>query len=728
MVKIIAPSSPFSKKQSKGLFSGIKKIFIKNKHDDLITTHITSSKEFNTKIDTQSNDDSSDSQINVDSNLNKKSITNQVLNQSNLEPVIPEFKDNTADFDKNKFLEEFKEIDQYFDKLKDIDIEKHAIDEELKQPLANNLHEINNEKHFLDALKEIEQDIQIKDSKPKSLDEIADTKKQDIDKLREALGLVSKESERDLKIKKFKEQLFNESTELITDVDKLEDVKDAVTVSLEDLAKDISLKNSFDAKVSPDKAFVFFDNTKIYSLSELKQKLLLNSDEFFNTYVDEKHNDFANWIRYALGEPELADIINRCKTREELIGVLIELEKKDLLTIINEKQNEFLEQEKHIAQNLSESISKSSQINQELNKIENEKKEISQTESELEKLKTDYKIKLKQLEVKQQELDKLIIKNQNLNKELESKLNELNIKIKQKYDELKKEFDTAMHLREKELKTAENEFLKHVEQDNKNIDEFRQKLLKENQDFKKKLEEDYLKKKNDLEKEFNSRFIELEKSFEDKKKFLEEQYSEKQQRLEQEKIDFRNEQREINDLYNSKLKELHVEEEKIYGLQRELKKQELKLISKENELQNKLNELSRKIIESKEIDSKIQQDINKNKETLLKIKQEQAELDNKRLELEKKGFEMYLKEKLNELKESKFKKPEKLNVLKNKEIYRLIDLCRKQINASELNKAQETYSKIRELFYTLNVDEEEKDMLFNTIKELYADINIKLIS
>ncbi|MEM3126790.1 MAG: transketolase C-terminal domain-containing protein [Candidatus Woesearchaeota archaeon] len=68
--------------------------------------------------------------------------------------------------------------------------------------------------------------------------------------------------------------------------------------------------------------FVLKSGEKIYSLHELYYSLKKMSDDIFNHHVNDKKNDFANWIKDSFKDQKLADAIKKSKTKEAIIAVV----------------------------------------------------------------------------------------------------------------------------------------------------------------------------------------------------------------------------------------------------------------------------------------------------------------------------------------------------------------------------------------------------------------------
>ncbi|MBN1503216.1 hypothetical protein JW930_06775 [Candidatus Woesearchaeota archaeon] len=63
-------------------------------------------------------------------------------------------------------------------------------------------------------------------------------------------------------------------------------------------------------------------NKRLKSVKELLEEMRIISDDVFRHYVGEQHNHFVNWIRHTINDEELADSLERVKSREKTIEVI----------------------------------------------------------------------------------------------------------------------------------------------------------------------------------------------------------------------------------------------------------------------------------------------------------------------------------------------------------------------------------------------------------------------
>ncbi|MDK2849829.1 MAG: MoxR-like ATPase [Candidatus Woesearchaeota archaeon] len=68
--------------------------------------------------------------------------------------------------------------------------------------------------------------------------------------------------------------------------------------------------------------FIFKDNSQARNLKELIEKLENSDADLFQYHVNSERNDFANWIQFGLGLPELAKIVRGISNKESLVEAI----------------------------------------------------------------------------------------------------------------------------------------------------------------------------------------------------------------------------------------------------------------------------------------------------------------------------------------------------------------------------------------------------------------------
>ncbi len=650
---LVAPSTPNTEKNS-NLTSEIKhkksflgKLFTKKAKDKPLDH---SNKLNKTK----------DKPFNHSNKLNK---TKKTKENKKILPEIPTKQDTTTTF-LNKIEEEHFDIPKH---------EPHALDHisKIDSDIQIDYLPTENKPQFIPTIKETKHSS-LNSIEEVSFDSKAKEKKDDsfnINRLREAIGIIKNKSDKEMKIESFRNTLSNEireEGEIVTNLKLEEKLGEKLNGTPTELVEHLKMGITMDLEVPEENMFMLSDGRKLRSLRDLRNALENMSEGIFSNHVYGRKNDFANWIKKIFNEPKLANITRKCKTIETLLSMLVTLEKKEIRELIKLKEKEILKEHTDSLRDLTVS--------------NEERKELEEERSSVEELRKEFQEKLKELQTK-------------------------NLEINQKSEKTRLDLETEKE-KEKHLEQQKKDYLELVKSESCSLNNLRDKILIETDKSQTKLNEDFLHRKQELEREYKTRL----------------------DRLKLDREQFVREQNEADKLYHTKLKELRVEEEKIYGLQRELKEQELRLLEKENRIREILTQLSRKLIESKDLDLKLTKDINKKNNLLLDIKQKQEELENRKLKLEREGFQNYIDEELKKLSNPQAKRIKIAPTDEDIELlYSLIDGCRMLIKARKIKEAKTAYQEVRQTYYRLNISKEDEELIFNSIRELYSDIELYLI-
>jgi len=692
------------------------------------------------------NNDSIDNNSKNKTNFFKKIFKRKKKKTEIFPTNLDKIKENMYEFEKEtKKLEEIKKnnkINQNNSKIENLN----------NNPFENN---DNNEEsvfkeaetHFLDKLDKVEEDLQLKKGhfvsgeilekkENKSIEDISysDDKKDDdsfnIDQLRKALGLIKDKSEKDVKIEEFKRSLFDKDKEssLVTNVSLENKLDMGIEGGPAGLIKDTKVGITMDTKADNKDIFVLSDGRKLQSLADLKDALENMNEIVFASHVSGRKNDFATWIKNSLGELALSKIVRKCKDINTLLSIMTALERKEINDLIKIKKKQILEEHQQALEDLNF-------INIDRQELTKEKRSIDSEKSAIDELKLEYEKKLEDIKEKENEFLRKI-KETDIEKETAKEKESMYELEKEKYDKIindtKIQLEKDHSLRVEQLNRTKEEFLRNINKQTTELETIRKALLDKTEQHVAQLKEEYNTRKEKLEKEYQEKFIEFEKNFDQRKKELSEDFKRKNDKLSQDKEDFRKEQAEINALYQTKLKEVKLEEKNIYELQKELKEQELRLIEKENEVRKKLSELSNRTIELRNYEVNIQKSMDKKNSKILELKQEEANLNNMKIQYEREGFQSYLDTKLKELASKSSNKKEEVKPVaidseSKLEIYKLISDCKKLVDKDLLNEAKRVYKGIVSSFKNLTLPEDENKILVNAIKELYTDIEIKSI-
>lgn len=289
---------------------------------------------------------------------------------------------------------------------------------------------------------------------------------------------------------------------------------------------------------------------------------------------------------------------------------------------------------------------------------------------------------------------------------------ELVSRSKQAYDKLKRKLDSEMREKEKIVKSLEKQFEqknKEVESKVKELEKIELELEYKSKDLS-KLETDLSKKENKIH--------DLEISLDEKEKRLNSLYDEilaKEKDLNDQEKELMNKE---NDFEKNIMKEKHEIEKKEKDLDFMRKNFENELKRREDELKAKEDELK---IKEKEVNIS---------EHALDYAMKQYTVDKDQYEDEE--FHKYLHNKLDEKTDHEKIMTNAANDLEiegkymepKKEMEVMIDKCKKAISEKDVPECKKLYNDLRKKYYDLDINDDEKELLHNKIRELYDEINL----
>lgn len=144
--------------------------------------------------------------------------------------------------------------------------------------------------------------------------------------------------------------------------------------------------------------------------------------------------------------------------------------------------------------------------------------------------------------------------------------------------------------------------------------------------------------------------------------------------------------------------------------------------AEKTKIESTLHKQETEILSSIDRDQRIKEDILAQKKKLLDLKKD----------VESEGFGKYLQEEMKRLNDDGVSvSPEDdyshVDLRGNTEIYDLIDKCNDLIDSGNFKEAKKVYNSVRTKYANSNIIDEEKDILYNKIRELYDDINIAIL-
>jgi purine-binding chemotaxis protein CheW len=119
-------------------------------------------------------------------------------------------------------------------------------------------------------------------------------------------------------VKQTKEPLKEVLKEAVKEVPK-EPIKEEQKMSEDEKRKRAEEKKRM---VDPSKSFGFKDGKSIFNIEQLIEELKVMNDDEFTSHVNDSKNDFANWTKYAIILPNIADMIQNIKAKQDMINTL----------------------------------------------------------------------------------------------------------------------------------------------------------------------------------------------------------------------------------------------------------------------------------------------------------------------------------------------------------------------------------------------------------------------
>ncbi len=303
-----------------------------------------------------------------------------------------------------------------------------------------------------------------------------------------------------------------------------------------------------------------------------------------------------------------------------------------------------------------------------------------------------------------------------IEEKIENKENELDIKFK-KLQELHKNLnkkDSAIAKMQSYLSKTDRLLKEKESKINSVITEkvlstLNKKLKKEKAFLKKEIS-----KTIKLNKELEKKLVIIEKdrkSFDKKRDVL----------LDKEQ----NKLNSMQTMYEKKLAEL-TQEKKAFEARM---KSAIPLVERGEEIQQELEKINmiKKAVETDKI--KVRRELNIDRKMKDSIIRSENQLKKEKESLEKQMFDKYIESRLKEIRPSGLKTEEIIENMNYKlpEIYSLIDSCRENIEIENIAEAKKTYNKIKHIFEKTKFENRERAILYNTIREIYNEIQLKII-
>ncbi|GIU69630.1 MAG: hypothetical protein KatS3mg002_0866 [Candidatus Woesearchaeota archaeon] len=273
-----------------------------------------------------------------------------------------------------------------------------------------------------------------------------------------------------------------------------------------------------------------------------------------------------------------------------------------------------------------------------------------------------------------------------------------NLNDKQKsLNELQRSLKNLQKRLEEKEKTLEETVTKHVEKQLIN------RTKKEKQMLKKELQKTIM-----LNKNLKNKIDTIEKDREQLEQFRKKLIEEHQKKM-----------NELHTTYERKLDELRKEREEF----EERRKRALALLHKADLIQKEkenLDKLKDILAQKRQM---LKEKLYEDKELKDAIEKAEAKLSEERAKLDEMIFSKYIKWKLSGADDS----DSVAEILKNPvvdEINNMIVECRSKVVNGNITEAKRLYNAIKRKFESSQIDDYNKSLLFNSIRELYSDINL----
>ena len=126
-------------------------------------------------------------------------------------------------------------------------------------------------------------------------------------------------------MEKYRQLMKNTEVEIALSSSRIKKLKrelDEIRSLKEKLFKEQEVAHAPKSEISPDRFFHLKDGRQLKDIPELMNALKEMDDSLFNYYVNGEKNDFASWIEGVFNNHELAELLRRVKSRDDMLAVL----------------------------------------------------------------------------------------------------------------------------------------------------------------------------------------------------------------------------------------------------------------------------------------------------------------------------------------------------------------------------------------------------------------------
>ncbi|MBC8495590.1 hypothetical protein H8D36_05525 [archaeon] len=434
--------------------------------------------------------------------------------------------------------------------------------------------------------------------------------------------------------------------------------------------------------------YIIHHNEKlIKSMKELLAAIKTIDNEKFDKNVQSNKKAFSAWVKKILDSEKSAEL-QRNK-------------------ILKQKMKEIL---KEYGLGINRDIvDKKYELDSQKKALEHKEKHVESYAKKVERFDVRIKTKEKKLQQKEKELNAIV--EEKVKAIIDKRLKKEQLSLAKSEKQSAKLISEYTASAEK-LKTDWSEFNKHKEEALQLLDEAdvlkKTKVYLERKDAKLNKNIEELTAKDKLLKTTTKELEEKEATLEAKDKKL----TAEVKKLEAKDDELLQKEKELTlELrdFETRRKEFELREKEVKEMENHLSSERGDLQEIKENLMFRETETKHKLTEVKEIEKHIEDE-------------EKELLDNRKMgDI---NFQKYLHSKFQELSD----KPENKVDENLKEFYQLIDICQDMVKNNQLFDAKNVYSKIKDKFHGSNISSDDREILYNSIRELYDDINLSLIS
>lgn len=298
-------------------------------------------------------------------------------------------------------------------------------------------------------------------------------------------------------------------------------------------------------------------------------------------------------------------------------------------------------------------------------------------------------------------------------------------RIAQQQDQLKEEAQLLIE-EEDEMLSKKREL---ADKEARLVDQERE-LEKRNKSFRAEVEK-YHSEVN-MQEQKNQTFVDEYKkklqSLKDDQKLAEEKLSQQKDELKRKLEDVRKKELELP--LKFKEEELHMNKERkdLETLKKSLDQKRKTLEQKERELDIRYDEFD---LEMKKREDMVQKAIDKINALDDDIREQKEETEELKKEIDSQGFQNYLNARLKQLRNDQplqeVHTPKQDLREKYVELFSLIDQCNEAVESKDFATAKQHYDELKTRFAEEKMAKEERDILYDAIRELYANLHLAML-